>query len=389
VWRRSLIDRVDEEPEVVGEVDIEAIPDRDDGDDRIGPPGAADGDRQSAVRAGWGGNARVPTPPTRPPSPSPSPSPVPPPTGTPSPTPSPLPTATPTPFGATPAPTRSPSPTITPYTGYVPATPPPPGAVNVTHLSLMTYKLVLSLQPSVRSVLDLPCDATAEWMPSVLARLAYEVPAFAYTCVWAGADSRDAAAHKAALVNTTAAVRFLHRPSVGSVGVGGEGVPPADLALCWGGFGGWSLRAVWRYFRALGAAHVRFVAFQNTLSSEPGGAPNTPGSPINVRRPPFHFGAAARIFNGMDVPAVGPPTPAPSPTPAAAGERASPLPSPSAAPPGPPRKQLLLYEVAKLRGDTYFRKMRRYRRVRPAGGEAAVEAEAEAEAERQRFRIYG
>lgn len=181
---------------------------------------------------------------------------------------------------------------------------------------------------------------------------------------------------------------------MGVVGVGGEGVPGAALALSWGGFRGWSHRAVWRYFRALRAAGVRWVAFQNTLAAEPGGAANTPGGPVNVRRPPFHFGAAARIFNNLEVrvqPALPlPPAPAPVGGAAAAaadGRATGPGPTPT---PTPTilRKQLLLYEVDKLRGETYFQKMRRYRRRREPAGEAAVEAEAVAEAERQRFRIY-
>lgn len=287
---------------------------------------------------------------------------------------------------------------------------PLPGAVNVTHLSLMTYKLVMGLQPGVRSIVDLPCDATAEWMPSVLARLAYEVPALSYTCVWTagGAGGRAAAAHKAALSATTATVRFVYRPGVSVVGVGGEGVPAAALALSWGGFQGWSHRAVWRYFRALQAAGVGWVAFQNTLAAEPGGAANTPGGPVNVRRPPFHFGAAVRIYNNLEVPLPPSPSPSRSPSPSPAGDASaaataaaagmvlpvagvfgitvtSPTPAPS---PTVLRKQLLLYEVDKLRGETYFQKMRRYRRRREPVGEAAVEAEEVAEAERQRFRIY-
>lgn len=407
VWRRSRIDRVDEEPEVAGEAPLDAA--AADGGDWDTPPGHPSGDRPTPVAAGWGGDARVPPPPSRPPSPSPSPSAVPPPTGTPSPSPSPPPTPTPTPVGATAPPTRRPAPTVPPYRGYTPGTPPSPGAVNVTHLSLMTYKLVMGLQPGVRSIVDLPCDATASWMPSVLARLAYEVPALSYTCVWTGGAGRAAATHKAALAATTAAVRFVYRPAVAVVGVGGEGVPAAALALSWGGFQGWSHRAVWRYFRALQAAGVGWVAFQNTVAAEPGGAANTPGGPINVRRPPFHFGAAARIFNNLEVPL--PPSPSPSPSPSSSPSPfSSPSPTegvadagmvlPAAAaffmptPPTPTptpavlRKQLLLYEVDKLRGETYFQKMRRYRRRREPVGEAAVEAEEVAEAERQRFRIY-
>ncbi|GAB0496991.1 hypothetical protein MMPV_008314 [Pyropia vietnamensis] len=402
VWRRSRIDRVDEEPEVAGELLLDApAADGDDWD------AAAHDDRLSPVAAGWGGDARVPPPPSRPPSPSPSPSAVPPPTGTPTPLPSAAPTPTPTPVGATAPPTQRPVPTVPPYRGYIPVTAPLPGAVNVTHLSLMMYKLVMGLQPGVRSIVDLPCDATAEWMPSVLARLAYEVPALSYTCVWtaAGAGGRAAAAHKAALSATTATVRFVYRPGVSVVGVGGEGVPAAALALSWGGFQGWSHRAVWRYFRALQAAGVGWVAFQNTLAAEPGGAANTPGKPVNVRRPPFHFGAAARIFNNLEVPLPPSPSPSlsplPSPTGDAAAAAAPGLVLPAAAmfgmivtSPTPAststvfRKQMLLYEVNKLRGETYFRKMRRYRHRHEPVGEAAVEAEEVAEAERQRFHIY-
>lgn len=134
---------------------------------------------------------------------------------------------------------------MAPYRGYTPARSPPPGAVNVPHLSLMTYQLVMGLQPGVRSIVDLPCDATAAWMPSVLARLVDEVPALFYTCVWAGGGR---------------AAR--------------EGVPAAALALSWGGFPGWSHRAVWRFFRALPPSH------------------NTRGQPAAPRR--THFGTSPR-----------------------------------------------------------------------------------------------
>lgn len=124
VWRRSRIDRVDEEPEVAGEPALAAAVAADADDWDAAPAGHPRGDRPSPVAAGWGGDARVPPPPSRPPSPSPSPSAVPPPTGSPSPSPSPPPSPTPTPVGATLPPTRPPAPTVPPYRGYHP---PPPG----------------------------------------------------------------------------------------------------------------------------------------------------------------------------------------------------------------------------------------------------------------------
>lgn len=208
------------------------------------------------------------------------------------------------------------------------------GTHNLTRVSHMLYRIIR--YHNITSMLDVPCTAHVAWMPALLARLDYEIPAFRYQCMDSAADVSAAAralrgASESAIV--TGGVRYWEVP-----------LPAVDLIFSWSGLEHLTLSRTFSFFynvRASGSALAlvgHHAGLENAVIRRSASGkrktmtrPRPPG--VNLREQPFAFAAAERVIGGFGLP--------PPPGGGDAADHGRRL---RAA-----QKQLLLYRVSKMR----------------------------------------
>lgn len=206
------------------------------------------------------------------------------------------------------------------------------GFHNLTRVSHMLYRIIR--YHNIRSMLDVPCTAHVAWMPALLARLDYEIPAFRYQCMDSAPDVSAASralrgASESATI--TGGVRYWEVP-----------LPAVDLIFSWSGLEHLSLSRTFSFFynvRASGSSLAlvgHHAGLENAVIRRSASGkrktmtrPRPPG--VNLREQPFAFAAAERVIGGFGLP----------PPPGGGGDEGHRL---RAA-----QKQLLLYRVSKMR----------------------------------------
>lgn len=206
------------------------------------------------------------------------------------------------------------------------------GTHNLTRVSHMLYRIIR--HHNISSMLDVPCTAHVAWMPALLARLDYEIPAFRYQCMDSAPDVAAAArslrgASESATIK--GGVRYWEVP-----------LPSVDLIFSWSGLEHLTLSRTFSFFynvRASGSALAlvgHHAGMENVVFRPSTGTkrtvmarPRPPG--VNLREQPFAFDAAERVIGGFCLP----------PPPGGRGLEGRWL---RAA-----QKQLLLYRVSKMR----------------------------------------
>lgn len=178
---------------------------------------------------------------------------------------------------------------------------------NLTHLSFMVYRLIRT--HNLSSILDVPCTKSMIWMPEVLVRLEYEVPNFHYRCIVPNDEYLVEAILR--YKGLTSAV-VLKDPTFWA-----SKLPKTDIALTWYGVGYLAPRQAWQLLKAIRQSETVYVIIPNhpDMSSNPGST--TMHGRVNVRRSPYRFDEPFRVVNNVSSTF--------------------------------PRKQLLMYEVERLR----------------------------------------
>lgn len=178
---------------------------------------------------------------------------------------------------------------------------------NLTHLSFMIYRLVRTYNLS--SILDVPCTKSMIWMPEVLVRLEYEVPNFHYRCIVPNDEYLVEAILR--YKGLTSAV-VLKDPTFWA-----SKLPKTDIALTWYGVGYLAPRQSWQLLKAIHQSKTIYVIIPNhpDVSNNPGS--KTTQGRVNVRRSPYRFDEPFRVVSNVSSTF--------------------------------PRKQLLMYELNRLR----------------------------------------
>lgn len=178
---------------------------------------------------------------------------------------------------------------------------------NLTRLSFMVYRLVKA--QNATSMLDIPCSKSILWMSDVLYRLEFEIPSFHYRCIAPNDEYlMDAILRYKDLTNAVV---------LKDANFWASKLPKTDLAISWYGVGYLPPRQSWQLLKGIRKANIKYVIVPHhpDVHSNPGSETKT--GRVNLRRSPYRFDEATRVVNNISATF--------------------------------PKKQLLLYELDKLR----------------------------------------
>jgi hypothetical protein len=160
---------------------------------------------------------------------------------------------------------------------------------NITRVSYMLYRLIKTHQ--IKSMVDIPCSNTLDWMPQVLHLLDFEVPGFQYYCVLASEEDKEKAQAK-----------FGHSGSAEYIVVSEywrTKLVTVDMAFMWNVLGFMSPMQSWQLIKNVRRSQTKYVVLPNYPELRHNSGSGTHHGRVNVRRAPYRFGEALRVFNNI------------------------------------------------------------------------------------------
>lgn len=162
---------------------------------------------------------------------------------------------------------------------------------NVTHLSYMLYRLIKTHR--IRSVLDVPCTHTLHWMPQVLHYLDLEVPGFRYYCVVSSEEERERAE---AAFGDLASAEYIVASDYWRARL-----PGTDLGFLWSVVGFVSPQQAWTLMQSVRRVGTKYLVLANYPALRNNPATGTAHGRVNIRRAPYRFTEALRVFNNISI----------------------------------------------------------------------------------------
>jgi hypothetical protein len=160
---------------------------------------------------------------------------------------------------------------------------------NLTRISYMMYRLIKTHH--ISSLIDIPCTNTLRWMPQVLHYLDYEVPGFRYTCVVPSEVEKDRVQKT---FGDQASPIFLVAREYWRLQL-----PTTDVAFLWNILGFLSPQQSWALLKSVRQAQTKYVVIPNYPQLRNNPAAGTHHGRVNVRRAPYRFAEALRVFNNI------------------------------------------------------------------------------------------
>lgn len=145
---------------------------------------------------------------------------------------------------------------------------------NVKHVSKMLIKIIKTY--NIRSMVDIPCRNSLDFMPELLHKIDFEVPGFKYYCVDTEKDDHEDILH---LYSDAGNPEFIHlKPETAS------SLPKTDLIFLWDGPQDWGVTKFWAFLMHLRKIRPNYVLVTNN----PGETNNEKAGILNLRKQPFH-----------------------------------------------------------------------------------------------------
>lgn len=153
---------------------------------------------------------------------------------------------------------------------------------NVAHLSKMLVKIVKNYD--IKSMVDIPCRNTMQFMPSLLHKLDFEVPGFKYYCVDTEMDSHD---DLVPLYSDAGSPEFLHlNPATATL------LPKTDLVFLWDAPQDWGVTTFWSFIMHMRQIRPSYLLVTNNQDAVNGERDDI----INLRKQPFHVSSSSTTF---------------------------------------------------------------------------------------------
>jgi hypothetical protein len=174
----------------------------------------------------------------------------------------------------------------------------PPGTIpedtkfdNITRLSYMMYRLIKTHQ--IKSMVDIPCINTLEWMPQLLRQLDFEVAGFQYYCVVANEEDKIRAQAKFGDVDSPEyiVVNEYWRTNLVTV----------DVAFLWNILGFMSPMQSWHLIKSVRRSQTKYLLLPNYPELRHNSGAATNHGRVNIRRAPYRFCEALRVFNNISI----------------------------------------------------------------------------------------
>lgn len=145
---------------------------------------------------------------------------------------------------------------------------------NVTHLSMMLLKIIKSY--NIRSMVDIPCRNTLDFVPTLLNQLDFEIAGFKYYCVDTANEEHEDIAH---LFGDAGSPDIIHMRADKT-----SRMPKTDLVFSWNGPQDWGVTSTWTFFTNLRQIRPKYLLITNNPGENNGDKPNV----VNLRKQPFH-----------------------------------------------------------------------------------------------------
>jgi hypothetical protein len=162
---------------------------------------------------------------------------------------------------------------------------------NITRLSYMMYRLIKTHQ--IKSMVDIPCINTLEWMPQLLRQLDFEVAGFQYYCVVANDEDKIRAQAKFGDVDSPEyiVVNEYWRTNLVTV----------DMAFLWNILGFMSPMQSWHLIKSVRRSQTKYILLPNYPELRHNSGAATHHGRVNIRRAPYRFCEALRVFNNISI----------------------------------------------------------------------------------------
>lgn len=160
---------------------------------------------------------------------------------------------------------------------------------NLTRISFMMYRLIKTHH--ITSMIDIPCSNTLDWMPQVLHYLDFEIPGFRYTCVVPSHAEKEKAQ---AIFGDHASPEFLVSREYWRLPL-----PTTDVAFLWNILGFITPHQSWALLKSVRQAQTKYVVLPNYPQMRSNPAAGTHHGRVNLRRAPYRFAEALRVFNNI------------------------------------------------------------------------------------------
>lgn len=154
---------------------------------------------------------------------------------------------------------------------------------NVTHLSMMLLKIIKTYK--IKSMVDIPCRNTLDFVPTLLHTLDFEIAGFKYYCVDTEKETHDDIAH---LYGDAGSPDIIHMKAEHT-----SRMPKADLVFSWDGPQDWGVTNTWTFFTNLRQIRPKYLLITNN----PGENNGDKAGIVNLRKQPFHFAQATRVIS--------------------------------------------------------------------------------------------
>lgn len=160
---------------------------------------------------------------------------------------------------------------------------------NITKISYMLYRLIRTHR--ISSIADIPCIHNLAWMPAVLHQIEFITPGFRFICVVRTAAERERA--QAAFGHGSSAEFFVMREFWRAK------LPDVDLAFLWNVIGFMSPQRSWTLIKGIRRGGTKYLLLPNYPDLRNNPAAGTHHGHVNVRRAPYRFTEALRVFNNV------------------------------------------------------------------------------------------
>lgn len=160
---------------------------------------------------------------------------------------------------------------------------------NITQISYMLYRLIRTHR--ISSIADIPCIHNLAWMPAVLHQIEFITPGFRFICVVRTPAERERA--QAAFGHGSSAEFFVMREFWRAK------LPEVDLAFLWNVIGFMSPQRSWALIKGIRRGGTKYLLLPNYPDLRNNPAAGTHHGHVNVRRAPYRFTEALRVFNNV------------------------------------------------------------------------------------------
>lgn len=160
---------------------------------------------------------------------------------------------------------------------------------NLTRISYMMYRLIKTHH--ITSMIDIPCTNTLDWMPQLLHFLDFEIPEFRYTCVVPSVVQKKRAE---SAFGDQGSPEFLVAREYWRLQL-----PTTDVAFMWNILGFITPQQSWALLKTIRQAQTKYVVLPNYPQLRNNPAAGTHHGRVNVRRAPYRFAEALRVFTNI------------------------------------------------------------------------------------------